>query len=252
MKNLSSYYSPDSCMKCSFKNPKVAPVFPASNFKQVPVKFIGESPSWAENQSMPFDPKTISDRALEKHYLNPFNLTRDQVWITDLIKCQYPKYMYKAKIKFKSKILETAHFCANRWLVKEIEYTKPKVIVTLSNREVYRKIRDIFQLDVPSDFNKAVGNPYPVIINKHSTLLFPMIHPDISRPVGECDTRKVRIREKWAPLHKNQHIPSLKKTLLSIEAGGIRSLFLCFQIKLFVAFKKIDADKIRNPIDNLG
>jgi uracil-DNA glycosylase family 4 len=217
MKNLSSYYSPDSCVNCSFKNPNVKPVFPGNDFKEVPVMFIGENPSRAENQAMPFDPKTTSGRALEKHYLNPLNLTRDQVWITDLIKCQYPKYMYKAKIKYKTKILETADVCANRWLVKEIEHTKPKVIVTLSNKEVYQKIRDIFHLDVPSDFNKAVGNPYPVTINRHSTLLFPMIHPDISRPVGEGDKRKLRTREKWAPLHKKKHIPSLKKILLSNE-----------------------------------
>lgn len=222
MKNLSSYYSPDSCVKCSFKNPKVAPVFPTSNFKKVPVMFIGESPSGAENQVMPFDPKTLSGRALEKHYLKPLNLTRDQVWITDLIKCQYPKYMYKAKIKFKRKILQTADVCANRWLIKEIEYTKPKVIVTLSNKEVYQKLREIFHLDVPSDFNRAVGNPYPVTINKHSTLLFPMVHPDISRPIGEGDRRKLRSREKWAPLHINKHIPYLKKILLSNEAGGIK------------------------------
>ena len=35
----------------------------------------------------------------DKHYIKPLGLNRNQVWITDLFKCRYPKEVYREKQK---------------------------------------------------------------------------------------------------------------------------------------------------------
>jgi uracil-DNA glycosylase family 4 len=72
------------CTACSFWNPAITPLAPSLVESPISVMFIGENPSWAEEQTEPFASNTISGGALEKYYLMPLGLTRSQVWITDL------------------------------------------------------------------------------------------------------------------------------------------------------------------------
>jgi uracil-DNA glycosylase family 4 len=175
--------------------------------------FIGENPSWAIGQETPFSATTISGQALDEYYLKPLNLAREQVWITDLFKCRYPKDVYHAKWQNNVTIQSVAATCAKLWLVQEIEIARPKVIVTLSDAQVYQRLRRAFELTTPVKFDEAVGTPHPVTLAGWSTLLFPMIHPDISRPVGDGDNRKIKAREKWAGLQQEKYIPALKAVL---------------------------------------
>lgn len=194
---------------CIFRNAKFPPIAPSIVKVPVELMFIGENPSWADNQQQPFDPSTISGQALDKNYLRPLGLNRDQVWITDLIKCRYLRdgenNIYHNKAKYKNEIQSVSELCFNKWLIKEVEFAKPKIIVTLSNVEVYQRIRKIMHLETPTDFNEAVGKGFIIVFGDHECILFPMIHPDISRPNGEGDRRKLKVREKWAPKHI-QHI----------------------------------------------
>ena len=82
-------------------------------------------------------------------------------------------------------IQDVAKTCANLWLVQEIKIAKPKVIVTLSDKQVYQRLRKIFDLTIPSKFGDVVGRPHKISIEGFETILFPMIHPDISRPIGD-------------------------------------------------------------------
>jgi uracil-DNA glycosylase family 4 len=199
------------CSSCSFRNPSIKPLPPDSEFEEVKIMFIGENPSWEEKQEVPFSPNTISGKALDKHYIKPLGLTRKQVWITDLFKCRYPKDIYKEKQKNDSLIQDVAETCSNLWLIQEIKIAKPKVIVTLSDKQVFQRLRKIFNLPIPSKFYDVGGKPHEITIDGFKTILFPMIHPDISRPLGDGDNRKKNSREKWAPLHHQKHIPVLLK-----------------------------------------
>ncbi|MCX6245299.1 MAG: hypothetical protein NTU98_11415 [Bacteroidetes bacterium] len=176
-----------------------------------------------EDQKEPFSPNTISGKALDKYYLKPLGLTRDDVWITDIIKCRYPKEepldIYHNKVKFNKEIQETAEKCCELWLVEEIKQAKPKVIVTLSDKEVYQRLRRVYKLKTPVKIEDAVGKSHNVTVAGHSTILFPMIHPDISRPEGDGDNRKLKARRKWSVFHEKEYIPNLKSYLLAYSIG---------------------------------
>lgn len=207
------------CTACSFRIPEITPLAPSLVNVPVIVMFIGENPSWAEEQTEPFSSNTISGDALEKFYLKPLELKRSQVWITDLFKCRYPKEIYRAKSQFEHQIQANAETCASKWLVAEIMLAQPKIIVTLSDRQVYQRLRTAFSLSTPKSFEKAVGKSHRVSLGQLESQLFPMVHPDISRPIGEGDGRKENARQKWAPLHSNIHIPALKSLVESITVG---------------------------------
>lgn len=203
-----------NCSSCKFRNPAIlplAPSFPVS--KEVSIMFIGENPSWEENQDVPFSPNTVSGKALEENYIKPLGLTRKQVWITDLFKCRYPKEVYHEKQKYDSLIQDVAKICVQLWLLQEIKIAKPKVIATLSDKQVYQRLRKILNLSIPSKFSDVVGKPHKISIDGFHTFLFPMIHPDISRPFGDGDDRKKNSRQKWVPIHHEKHISSLLKIL---------------------------------------
>ena len=209
------------CRACLFSNPKIAPLAPREVRVPVAIMFIGENPSWAENQNEPFAPETISGKALQDHYLSPLNLSPQQVWITDLMKCRYPAKtrwagypldIYRAKARNEAKIREVAFKCATLWLAEEIRLARPKVIVTLSDAQVYQRFRNAFALHVPARFENAVGIPHYIDIQGFKTILFPMVHPDVGRPVDD-DGRKIHVRRKWAPLHREIHIPNLKQVV---------------------------------------
>jgi uracil-DNA glycosylase family 4 len=205
------------CNRCIFHNEKYPPVLSKHVHPPAKIMFIGENPSWAACQDQPFSPSTISGIALDKYYLKPLELTRADVWITDLIKCRYPKEepfdIYHNKLKYSSQIQEIAEKCSELWLINEILVAKPNIIVTLSDKEVYQRLRICFNLITPANFTDAVGRPFEVVIVGHSTILFPMIHPDISRLEGDGDNRKLIARRKWSVLNEKEHIPVLKKLL---------------------------------------
>lgn len=201
------------CSACSFRNPKIEPLSPALTPVPVSIMFIGENPSWAKEQKIPFAESTPSGQALIENYLRPLQFSRDEAWITDLFKCRYPKSVYDEKTKHGGEIQKVAETCSRLWLLREIEFAKPKVIVTLANKEVYQRLCCAFGLLTPQAFADAVGKPHQVSLGGLSVTLFPMVHPDISRPLGQGDQRKTNAREKWAPIHQREHIPALKKVL---------------------------------------
>lgn len=202
-----------SCKLCSFSCEKYPPLPPATSQGTARVIFIGENPSWAEHQEEPFSNLTISGKALRDHYLKPLQLSESEVWITDLFKCRYPKKVWKAKPKHENQIQNVATICARQWLLREILESRANLIVTLSDRQVYQRLRRIFEWNVPSTFKAAVGKPHPVVLKDWAGILFPMVHPDISRPISDGDGRKRKTREKWAPIHRDLHIRRLRELL---------------------------------------
>ncbi len=201
------------CSECSFRNPRIEPLPPAPTSVPVSIMFVGENPSWAKEQRIPFAESTPSGQAFEENYLRLLQLSRSEVWITDLFKCRYPKRVYDAKTQHGREIQKVAEICSRLWLLREIEFAKPKVIVTLADKEVYQRLRRAFDLPTPQAFADAVGKSHQATLGGVAVTLFPMIHPDISRPLGKGDKRKTSAREKWALIHQQEHIPALKEVL---------------------------------------
>jgi uracil-DNA glycosylase family 4 len=206
-----------SCNACKFREwSGVEPLAPERVSVPVSIMFLGENPSWAENQTVPFSPTTISGKALKDHYLDLLEIRRDQVWITDLFKCRYPRErkavdIYHAKSKYSGLIQKTVETCTSEWLLKEIEIARPSILVTLSNTQVYQRLRKAFKLKTPKDFHEAAGCPYQIQLGNSTLNLFPMVHPDVSRPPGDGDNRKLEHRRYWSPRHRDEHIPALKR-----------------------------------------
>ncbi|MBL7184029.1 MAG: hypothetical protein ISS50_06230 [Anaerolineae bacterium] len=208
-------YGIHQCSECrSFRDTKIEPLAPALALPiPVPIMFVGENPSWAEGQDIPFAESTPSGQALEKYYLMPLGLSRNQVWITDLFKCRYPKRIYRAKPQHDKTIQAVAKTCSHLWLIQEIALAQPKIVVTLADKEVYQRLRRAFDLPTPKKFADAVGRPHAVTLGGVTVTLFPMIHPDVSRPLDNGDKRKSATRKKWAIIHQQEHIAALKKLL---------------------------------------
>ena len=202
------------CHRCFFRDESIQPIAPPFAAPPVPVMFVGENPSWDEDQDLPFDPRTVSGQALDQNYLEPLGMTRDQVWITDLFKCRYPKVIYRNKSRNEPRIKKEVIASCKDWLAQEIHLARPHVIVSLSDMQVYQRLREAFDLATPRTFEAAVGKLHPIKINGYRTILFPMIHPDISRPLGQGDNRKIRTRTKWSEIHFSIHLPELRRFLV--------------------------------------
>lgn len=201
------------CSACAFHDATFEPLPPEPAETPTRVMFIGESPSWAENQVAPFSPATISGQALERNYLAPLGLSRDTVWITDLLKCRYPAGIFGSKPRHDDDIHRAVETCVRLWLVHEIELAQPQVVITLADQQVYQRVRRLFGLSTPAMFEEAAGRAHAVEFGAHPAILFPMVHPDISRPEGDGDNRKLRARRKWATIHQEEHIPALRRLL---------------------------------------
>lgn len=208
-----------SCTACYFRDPEITPLAPVGTQAPVAIMFLGENPSWEEHQAVPFDPSTVSGQSLDANYLRPLGLTRDQVWITDLFKCRYPKDVYHAKRQAEPRIQTTVVAACKRWLLEEIAFARPAVIVTLSDSQVYQRLRRAFALHTPSRFEVAAGMPHQIDLDGQTQCLFPMVHPDVARPLGMGDHRKRHAREKWAPIHASTHLPALSRLLRSSQSA---------------------------------
>jgi uracil-DNA glycosylase family 4 len=167
--------------------------------------FIGENPSWEKNLSSPLSSNSKSGKALDDNYLNPLRLCRDHVWITNLFKCRYKKPIKELKKDKNNYINE-----CKKWLVQEIKMVKPKIIITLSDKEVYQSFRHLFNLSTPNIFKEAVGRSHDISIENLKIKLFPMVHPHMSIKNYKKGSAY------WSEQHKDFHIPSLIKIIKTL------------------------------------
>ncbi|MFH2104183.1 MAG: uracil-DNA glycosylase family protein [Chloroflexota bacterium] len=202
-----------ACTVCSFRDAEFTPLAPAQVTLPVAVMFIGENPSWELGQGVPFDEATISGRSLETNFLQPLGLKRSEVWVTNLFKCRYPRDVTHNKQRQEHRVQGEVVAACKRWLGEEIRLARPKVVVSLSDRQVFRRLRTAYALATPARFARAVGRPHPVEFGSIPVILFPMVHPDVARPPGEGDARKPGPREKWASVHCQEHLPALARLL---------------------------------------
>jgi uracil-DNA glycosylase family 4 len=202
-----------ACRRCSFASDLNPPLTPARLRDNAKIMFVGENPSWEFGQRIPFDGITHSGRALHDNYVVPlqkaYGLNESDFWITDLLKCRYPKTIYREKAQRQPEILSCAQTCATSWLVKEIEFLKPVMIVTLGDKEVYQRLREVFSLSIEPKFQNAAYRVQQVSIGSHNCALLAACHPDISFN----NQRKPAPSRKWSTLHRSRFVKSFKEVL---------------------------------------
>jgi uracil-DNA glycosylase family 4 len=163
-----------ACTLCSLHQGRTHAV-PGEGPSSADIMFIGEGPGFHEDrQGRPF--VGAAGKFLEE-LLASIGLTREQVYIANVIKCRPPGN--------RDPLADELSAC-EPYLERQIQLVKPKVIVTLGRFSMYRYFPG-------AAISKIHGQPKRV----GSTLVVPMFHPAAAlhqpkwRPLIEADFKKL-------------------------------------------------------------
>ena len=113
------------CTKCLLFEGRTKAV-PGAGPTNADILFIGEGPGYNEDkQGLPFVGE--SGKLLEE-FLAAINLTRDQVFITNVVKCRPPGNRDPEPVEIDT--------CTGSYLFKQIELINPKIIATLGRHSM--------------------------------------------------------------------------------------------------------------------
>ena len=142
------------CLSCELSKERINTV-PGEGNPNAEIMFIGEAPGFNEDKiGEPFIGRA---GALLNHLLDTIGLERQDVYITNMVKCRPPKNRDPKETEIDS---------CNTYLDSQISIVNPTVIVTLG-RFSFRK----FFPDIP--ISKARG----VTKEWNGKIIFPMYHP---------------------------------------------------------------------------
>lgn len=114
-----------SCTKCPLSKGRTNAV-PGEGNKTAEILFIGEGPGSAEDaQGRPFVGE--AGQFLDE-LLASIDLTRDDVFITNVVKCRPPHN--------RDPLEEEVRVCTGRYLFDQIKQIKPKLIITLGRHSM--------------------------------------------------------------------------------------------------------------------
>ena len=142
------------CTKCELSKTRNNSVPGKGNYK-ADVIFVGEAPG--KNEDMKGEPFIgIAGKRLSKA-LESAGITRDQVYITNIVKCRPPKNRIPTT---------TERDTCQNYLKKEIEIIKPKIICVLGNT-AFNSLLD----------GKEIIKFRGKIVRKNNQLYFLTVHP---------------------------------------------------------------------------
>ncbi len=142
------------CTDCPLSEGRTLAV-PGEGPEQAEVMFIGEGPGYNEDQQgRPF--VGAAGQFLE-HLLASVGMARDQVYITNMIKCRPPNNRDP---------LPGEVAACSKYLDRQIQLIRPKVIVTLGRHSLVRFLPG-------ATISKARGKA----VSKDVFILYPMYHP---------------------------------------------------------------------------
>jgi len=163
------------CTKCELHHSRKNAV-PGEGPATADIMFIGEAPGFHENeQGRPF--VGAAGKLLEE-LLTKIGLTREQVFITNVVKCRPPGNRDPRP--------EEVGTCTGEYLGRQIQATNPKVIVTLG--------RYSMGLYLP---NAKISDVHGQPLRVKGRLIVPMYHPAAAlhqaslKPVVERDFAKL-------------------------------------------------------------
>lgn len=147
------------CRKCLLSEQRTNSVPGYGNFK-ADVLFIGEGPGKNEDlQAKPF--VGAAGKLLDK-LLDSIDMTRDDIYITNVVKCRPPNNRDPLKDEVKT--------CWS-YLERQIKIIKPKLIVTLGRHSMNRFMKNLKISDV---HGKSV---YSDGIWQNKQMYLPLYHP---------------------------------------------------------------------------
>ena len=152
-----------NCQRCKLYKGRTNVVFGKGSI-DTRILFIGEGPGFNEDKKgIPFCGKAGEILDL---LLSSINLKRDDVYITNIVKCRPPNNRDPEDEEIKS---------CSYFLSKQIELIKPEIIVPLG-RHSMREIFNRFSIDETGAISKVHGNIY----EKKGVFILPLYHPAVA------------------------------------------------------------------------
>jgi DNA polymerase len=149
----------ESCTKCALAEGRTQTVFGAGN-ADAELMFVGEAPGFHEDQQgLPF--VGAAGKLLEK-LLNDIGMTREDVWICNVLKCRPPGN--------RDPLPEEIEACEPH-LFRQLELVRPTVVATLGN------FATKLLSGKPTGITRVHGVEQQVTIGSHEVLLYPLYHP---------------------------------------------------------------------------
>ncbi|MFH1775419.1 MAG: uracil-DNA glycosylase [Chloroflexota bacterium] len=143
-----------ACEGCELSRQRTT-VVPGEGDEAADIMFIGEAPGWHEDQQgRPF--VGPAGKYLDE-LIASINLRREQVYIANVVKCRPPGN----RDPLPAEIL-----ACRRWLERQIELIRPKMVVTLG--------RYSMAMFFP---NKSIGKIHGHAQKKDNIIYYPMYHP---------------------------------------------------------------------------
>ncbi len=143
-----------TCQECGLSNGRTR-VVPGEGPEHAEIMFIGEGPGFQEDrQGRPF---VGPAGQLLEDLLSKIGLTRDQVYICNVIKCRPPNNRDPMSTEIEA---------CKHWLDEQIRLVNPKAVVTLGRFSMSRWFPG-------QSISRIHGRP----IKRDGRLIFPMYHP---------------------------------------------------------------------------
>ena len=154
------YHEIAVCQKCPLGLERTNPVRDSTNPCSAKVVFIGEAPGANEvKQGIPFAGEAGKKLSM---YLEEAGLTREDVYITNVVRCR-PTANGGKRNRTPGKEIP---ICGG-WLKNELEIIQPKTVVTLGNTALKWLCGKEF----------SIGDWHARIIPMNGFAIFPMYHP---------------------------------------------------------------------------
>ena len=148
-----------SCTKCALAQGRTQVVFGAGN-PHAELMFVGEAPGFHEDkQGVPF--VGAAGQLLSK-LLDGIGLTRDEVYICNVLKCRPPGNRDPQPEEIES---------CEPHLWRQIELIQPKLICTLGN------FATKLLSGKPAGITQVHGRPQDVVLGGNPGTLYPIFHP---------------------------------------------------------------------------
>jgi uracil-DNA glycosylase family 4 len=165
------------CTKCRLAEGRTQVVFGVGN-ADADVMFIGEAPGFHEDkQGEPF--VGAAGHLLDRMISEVLRLTRDDVYVGNVIKCRPPGNRDPQEDEIES---------CTPWLVEQVSLIQPRVIVTLGN------FATKFVLQTAQGITRMRGRAYPW----HGRTVIPTFHPAaILRGGGESSRQFLEFRDDF-------------------------------------------------------
>lgn len=155
-----------TCKKCPLWRLRTNPVPGYGNYDSK-IMFIGEAPGyWEDQKGLPFVGK--AGKVLDE-LLDGIGLTREDVYITNVVKCRPPNNRDPTEEEIKA---------CSPYLDQQIDIIKPKVIVTLG-RHSTNYILKKFGFDL-EPISKIHGKVFKAKTLFGTLYIFPTYHPAVA------------------------------------------------------------------------